>query len=126
MFLVACSDHIVSECDVPAAPLPVRASHADIEERVFLQSCALPGCHAGSSPQAGLDLTAGRSYAALVGIESQTDPQRLLVEPGAPEESVLILTLRRSSTPVMPPAGPLQTAVIDSIVVWIANGAPEN
>lgn len=123
---LSCSESIVSECDTSTAVLPMRASFAEIEQQVFAQSCATPGCHGGNRPQAGLDLSGDGAYDALVDIPSRTDPGRKLVQPGAADESVLIRTLRRSSTPLMPPAGPLPAAVIDSIAAWVASGAPRN
>ncbi|MBR9978023.1 MAG: hypothetical protein KFH87_08040 [Bacteroidetes bacterium] len=123
---LSCSESIVSECDTSTAVLPMRASFAEIEQQVFAQSCATPGCHGGNRPQAGLDLSGTGAYDALVGVQSRTDPGRTLVSAGAPDESVLLRTLRRSSTPFMPPAGPLPSAVVDSIAVWVSSGALRN
>ena len=123
--VTGCADQIVSECDV-AGETAVRAQFTDIEQRVFAQSCATAGCHAGSNPQAGLDLTPGMAYASLVGVNSLNYPGEKLVEPGSSERSVIITLLRRERQPVMPPAAPLETAVIDSIAAWIDRGAPED
>lgn len=126
LFLPACADQIVSECDVSKAAPAMRARFSDMQTQLFTPSCATAGCHGGSRPQAGLSLVDGASYAALVNIGSTTNPGRLLVDPGNPEESVLLLTLRRSLRPAMPPAGPLPVAVIDSVAAWIAAGAIQN
>ncbi|MDT8323632.1 MAG: c-type cytochrome domain-containing protein [Bacteroidota bacterium] len=126
LFFSACADQIVSECDVAKDAPAMRARFSDMQAQLFTPSCATAGCHGGSRPQAGLSLVDGASYAALVNIASTTNPGRLLVDPGNPEESVLILTLRRSLLPAMPPAGPLPTAVIDSVAAWIAAGAMQN
>lgn len=123
--VAGCADQIVSECDVAEETI-VRAQFSDIEQRVFAQTCATAGCHAGSNPQAGLDLTSGKAYASLVGANSLNHPGQQLVAPGSSEESVLIGVLRRNLQPVMPPAGPLESAVIDSIAAWIDSGAPKN
>jgi len=37
----------------------VEASIADIQNKIFTPRCALSGCHTGTSPQNGLDLTLG-------------------------------------------------------------------
>lgn len=123
--VTGCADEIVSECDV-AEETAVRAQFSDIEQRVFAQSCATAGCHAGSNPQAGLDLSPGMAYASLVGANSLNYPDEKLVEPGSSEQSVLIGLLRRDRQPAMPPAGSLDPAVIDSIAAWINREAPED
>lgn len=125
LLLAGCADSIVSDCD-DTASVPVRASFADIEQRVLAVSCATAGCHAGSSPASGLDLTAGRAYGQLVGVTSLNYPGQQRVEAGNSARSVLVGLLRRELSPAMPPTGPLDTAVIDSIAAWIDAGAPNN
>lgn len=59
-----------------------------VQGEVFDRSCAQ--CHGGSTgAAAGLHLTPGDSYAALVGVESVVVPGARLVEPGNAAESVL-------------------------------------
>lgn len=125
LLLSACADSIVSECDV-AVPEAMPARFSAIETQVFATGCALSGCHAGGNPQAGLDLTPGKSYASLVGVSSVNYPAQQLVMPGGSGESVLIGVLRGSLAPSMPPAGALDAAVIDSIAAWIDGGAPND
>ncbi len=122
----ACADSIVSDCDVENGPLPVSARFSDIEQRVFAVSCATAGCHGGSNPQAGLDLTPGRAYDQLVNVNSLNYPTSKRVAPGASAQSVLLQVLRGSAQPSMPPSGPLATAVVDSIAAWIDRGAERN
>ena len=126
LFLAGCTDQIVSECEIPESAVPMRAMFSDIEQQLFAHSCATAGCHAGSRPQAGLSLVGPSSHDALVGVESRTNPGRQLVAPGHADESVLVLALRRSVTPSMPPAGPVPQAIIDSVAAWVAAGAPRN
>jgi hypothetical protein len=123
LFVSACSDSIVSNCDLPEGPLPVSARFSDIESRVFATTCATSGCHASGSPQAGLDLSPGRAYDALVNVASRYYPAQRLVEPASSASSVLIGVLRQDIQPVMPPTGPIASAIIDSIAAWIDNGA---
>lgn len=123
--LAGCSDSIVSECD-DTGNVPVRAQFGDIEQRVLGVSCATAGCHTGTSPASGLDLTPGRAYNQLVGVTSLNYPAQQRVEAGSSARSVLIGVLRRNLTPAMPPTGPIDGAVIDSIAAWIDAGAPNN
>jgi hypothetical protein len=120
-----CADAIVSDCGDPL-PDPVRARFGDIEQRVFAQSCALAGCHTGSSPASGLNLTPGQAYAQLVGVTSLNDPSLARVQAGSSAQSLIIKLLRRERSPAMPPAGPIESAVIDSIAAWIDAGALRN
>ncbi|MBR9977271.1 MAG: hypothetical protein KFH87_04210 [Bacteroidetes bacterium] len=123
--LSACSDSIVTECDI-ALPEGVAARFSEIEERVFATTCAIAGCHGGTNPASGLDLSPGQAYAQLVDVPSLNDPARMRVEPGSSAQSLLISLLRREAQPFMPPAGPLDAAVIDSIATWIDAGAERN
>ena len=119
-----CADSIVSD-DGPLDQ-PVRARFRDIQQRVFNVSCATAGCHAGSEPASGLDLTADRAYANLVGVPSWNHPTMKRVDPGSRTNSTLIGQLRRELAPAMPPNGSIPSAVIDSIAAWIDAGAPNN
>lgn len=61
---------------------------AAIQQSVFNASCT--ACHGGNGrAAAGLDLTAGHSYASLVGHESAKVPGSYRVAPGSAGESVL-------------------------------------
>lgn len=88
---------------------------------IFDSTCA--GCHGANGP-AGLDLRAGESYDNLVGVISNTNQNRLRVEPGNPDSSALFLAVSCDS-----PGGPgfrmpgtdlQQRALIRD---WIAQGA---
>jgi len=122
--IAACSDSIVS--DIPDDTQPVAARFSEIEQRVFAVSCALSGCHVGPTPQAGMDLSAGKAYSSIVNVPSLFYPNQSRVQPGDAEASVLLQVLRRQLQPVMPPTGPLSSAIVDSIAVWIDSGAEMN
>ncbi|MDX9759227.1 MAG: hypothetical protein RBU27_08710 [Bacteroidota bacterium] len=124
LLVSGCADSIVSDDD--PRDQPVRASFHDIQQRVFNVSCAVPGCHAGDEPASGLDLTADRAYAGLVGVPSWNHPTMKRVEPGSSTGSTLIGQLRRQLVPAMPPNGSLPSAVVDSIAAWIEAGALNN
>lgn len=71
---------------------------AALQREVFNTTCI--NCHGGSTHEAaGLNLTGGRSFAALVGRRSAKKPDMLLIEPGNSGKSVLwrILTTDESS-----------------------------
>lgn len=125
LFAAGCADSIVSECDIDSQ-MRVTARFSDIQAKVLDVSCATPGCHAGSNPQAGLDLTAGNAYDQLVGVASVGYSGRSRVVAGSSSESVLIELMRGSLSPTMPPQGSLDAHIIDSITVWIDNGAPRD
>lgn len=63
-----------------------RSYKADVEP-IFVKECG--DCHGGDRPKKGLDLSADRGYANLVGKKSQEVPELLLVAPGDPENSYL-------------------------------------
>lgn len=100
-----------------------------IETEVFKGGCALSAsCHGagGIVP----DLTAGKSYASLVGRASDKEAGKTLVVAGKPDESMLYLVLKGSvgSVTRMPQGSSagLDAAKIEAIRKWIADGALEN
>ncbi|HEY4750298.1 MAG TPA: hypothetical protein VIH60_07920 [Steroidobacteraceae bacterium] len=108
------------------APAPLTADFQSIQDNVFTPICTR--CHSGAGAPEGLQLDAQHSYALLVGVPSTEQPQLLRVDPGSPDESYLVLKLQGSAGIVgaqMPFGGPyLDSATIDVIRQWIANGAP--
>lgn len=113
----------------PVNPPPGNGSpytFSSIQSGVFNTTCALSGCHSGSSPQAGMNLSAGVAYNNLVNVQSVTHSEFKRVEPGSSQNSVIIKLLRGELQPKMPPGGNLNSAVIDSIAAWIDRGAPNN
>lgn len=125
LLFAGCADSIVSDGDDQPID-PVRANFTDIEQRVFAVSCATAGCHAGNEPASGLDLSAGRAYAQLVGVSSLNNPSMKRIDPGSSATSAVIGQLRRTLSPAMPPSGPIAASVIDSIAAWIDAGALNN
>jgi len=99
------------------------ATFSSIQQQVFTPSCAIPACHGGSQPP---DLTSGNSYNNLVNIASTQNPSLSRVKPGDSANSWLIRKLTGNGTSLMPPAGQLPQATIDSIKLWIDNGAVNN
>src|SRR5258705_3752280 len=71
--------------------------HSDltwIEANIFVKQCAFSGCHNGGATLAGhVDLRAGMSHDHLVNFPSQLDPSRMLVVPGDPAKSYLLVMI---------------------------------
>ena len=99
-----------------------------IQEQVFDVSCAFTGCHAGSFPAAGMNLSAGSSYSNLVNVTSKRNSNFKRVDPGNSSNSFIIKMLRNSgeNTLQMPPAGKLSESTIQLVESWINNGAKNN
>jgi hypothetical protein len=128
---------VISGCSDKSSPTNPSSSNpaslssskfSDIQKSVFSTSCALSGCHAGSSVQANLNLTEGNAYNNLVNRQSVLNPSFVRVKPGDSQNSFLIKMLRNSGngSSLMPPTGALNPAIIDSIEAWINNGALNN
>lgn len=94
---------------------------------ILSRSCAIAGCHTGSAPTAGLNLSAGQSHAGLVNRPSSFVSGAVLVRPGDAAGSYLVTKLTCTSCPAgtrMPRfAPPLPTGEIDLIRAWIDGGA---
>lgn len=104
------------------------ATFSRVQAEVFTPSCAVAGCHGGSSPQLGLDLSAGRSYAAIVNVRS-VETSRLRIAPGDPDASYLVSKVKGDATITgsrMPLGGALTPAEIALIVDWVRRGAPND
>jgi len=87
------------------------------------------GCHGNAG---GLDMSsAARAYSNLVNVFSRECTSTLRVQPGAPDQSYLIIKLRGDrnvcfANGVMPLGGRLSTTTINTIITWISQGAPNN
>ena len=99
---------------------------------IFRSNCALSGCHAGISPQQGMNLSAGISHANTVGVASNQSPL-LRIMAGNPDSSYLVHKIQGTQGTVggsglQMPRGrsPLSQADIDRIRAWITAGALNN
>lgn len=92
----------------------------EVDIQPLLENCL--GCHGGSG---GLSLAPEQAYAALIGVASNTQPDRLRVDPGAPAQSVLFLAINcdQPGGPSfrMPGLGGLEDQAL--IRDWILQGA---
>lgn len=128
IFLAGCADQIVSECDDPIEPAgtPKLNTFSGIQEKLFTPTCATSGCHGNNATQANLLLATGNAYSNLVNVQGSVYSQFERVVPGDSENSLLIKVLRGDGVGQMPPTGKLDDAVIDSVAMWIDNGALNN
>jgi hypothetical protein len=124
LLIASCSEHIVSECEpVDDGEPAMAATFSAINENVIQPSCALSGCHVNAFLP---ELSESVAYDRLINKLNNAGNMNY-VEPGDAANSFLIKKLLGDGTTLMPQGGPkLDDAVIDSIKVWIDNGAENN
>ena len=125
--------------DAGISPLCQEATmHEDfawIQQKVFMRSCAFSSCHSGATPKAGLSLDGSNTFASLVGKPAQEAAAggMMLVAPGHPEQSYLLVALGAAGVAGTPPSEGIMPLTnprlcdqkIDAIKRWIAAGAKE-
>jgi hypothetical protein len=119
----------------PIGPMPgdTGISLAGDVQPIFTANCAVSGCHAGSSPAAGQNLSTGLAYANIVNVPSVEAPALMRVRPSLPDSSYLVHKIQGTQGTVggsggrMPLGQPsLSDSDIATIRAWIAAGAPDN
>ncbi len=115
---------VLVACDGPA---PEDITLSSIKRDVFEPRCGATGCHGGSTPARGLNLTQD-VHAAIVDVASSEDAAVVYVSPGSPESSLLFQVINGSvgSVRQMPPGFNLPGDVKDRIEAWIEAGAPND
>ncbi len=119
---------LTSNCE-HVGPLEVgsEATLSNIQASIFTLNCALSGCHAGSSPQQGMNLSEGQAFDNIVGIRSRERPDLFRIDPGNPDNSYLVKKIMGDPDIVgaRMPLGraPLSPDQINLIREWVANGA---
>ncbi|MDH3223713.1 MAG: hypothetical protein OEO23_08350 [Gemmatimonadota bacterium] len=101
---------------------------ADVQEIFDRRGCTASQCHGTDPGQAGLNLSAGSSYADLVNVASSQDPNFIRVVPDSASVSLLYLKVL-ANPPIggrMPVGGTLDTIDTNNIRNWIDTGAPNN
>lgn len=99
---------------------------------LFTFNCAFSGCHAGSQPQQGQNLSAGQAYANIVNVPSAELPAMMRVRPFLPDSSYLVHKVQGTQGSVggegvrMPLGGALSVSELDLIRRWILLGAKNN
>lgn len=120
-------------------PAQATVSYANNIQHVWDVSCAVPGCHIGSVPPGGLDLTPGVSYGQLVNASSTQRRTLLRIKPGDTDNSYVVLKIKgvrgRISGASMPQGCPgftppgaqcLGADDLPAIVQWITECAQNN
>jgi hypothetical protein len=107
--------------------MPSAPTLSTIQASIFTPRCAIDGCHAGSDPQQGLDLSDGAAHVHLVGVASTELAQYDRVSPGDPDDSYLVMKLtgdpRIAGSPMPLIGAPLDAGELDTIRRWIEAGA---
>lgn len=120
ILLLSCKDELTGVDDSSIVFPAANVSFGRHVEPLLQQRCAVSGCHAGSTPAAGLNLQTP-AYSNLM------NHQPRLVVAGAGNNSLLIQRLDGRIQPRMPLSGnPLNQNQIDGIKKWIDEGALNN
>lgn len=100
---------------------------------IFTASCALAGCHTGTGPAEGLDLSSGNTFGNTVGIPSAQLPSMNRVTANDPSQSYLVHKIEGTQGSVAGTGSrmPLGRAALSStqiatIRAWITSGARNN
>ena len=134
MGVAACGGDSGGNPAAPTNPTPdpttptTTATFASISSQIFSQRCT--GCHSGSAPAAGMNLSSATAHAALVNVPSVQRGGAVRVIPGNADGSYIIQKLRGEAGIVgqrMPAGGPfLSDDQINLIRQWINEGARNN
>jgi len=106
--------------------IPLAANFLSIQTNIFTPSCATSGCHSGSAPAEGLNLSDANSFNNIVSINSEQFPSLNRVEAGDADSSYLVRKIEGTASiglqmPRNRPA--LSVDKIQAIRDWIDNGA---
>lgn len=116
----ACKDDVTDPNADPIVFPDANISYSQHVQPLFQQRCAIGGCHAGSTAQAGLNLSPP-SYNNLMNHVPR------LVTSGASNNSLLIQRLDGRIQPRMPAnSTPLNSNQLNGIKKWIDEGALNN
>ncbi len=97
---------------------------------IFTSNCALSGCHAGTNPQQGMNLSVGQTFANVVNVQAMELSTMNRVTPDEPDNSYLVhkvqgthLNVGGSGNQMPLGRSPLSQTDIDLIRAWIEAGA---
>jgi len=100
---------------------------ADVQAQIFSPKCALSGCHIGTNPPRGLDLSSGNAGANTVGVASDEQPALLRIEPYDVANSYLYMKVTAdpgiSGDPMPLNRPPLNDSDLALLAAWIDQGA---
>jgi len=118
--LSSCKDQVVDPIANPVVFPTSNVSFSQHVQPLFTTRCAFSGCHAGSNPTAGLDLSSP-AYNNLM------NHQPRLVIAGSSSNSLLIERLDGRIAPQMPfNATPINANQLAGMKKWIDEGAQNN
>ena len=118
--LSSCKDQVVDPNTNPVVFPASKISFSQHVQPLFQTRCAFAGCHAGSYPAAGLDLSSP-AYNNLMNFQ----PRLVVAE--ASSNSLLIERLDGRIAPQMPfNAQPINTNQLTGMKKWIDEGAQNN
>lgn len=137
-----CTTSTASQACIDAATM-MHPTLSYLQQNIFTASCVFAGCHDSANDAGKLDLSAGKSFASLVGPASKIDSTRQLVVPNDVAASFLMLMVRDvppklANPPADPPPGdigympqgPASVALccqkLDALERWINDGAQNN
>ena len=111
--IAGCDTAVDSGGGVDAGPSPEcleATEHSDlqwIQDNIFDRSCAnFNACHKGAALSAGgLNLEEGMAEANLTNVVSDLFPEFVLVAPGVPEDSYMLIILGHLEGPIEPDVG---------------------
>lgn len=109
-------------------PPPQGPSLTELQESIFTPQCAFEGCHAPPA-QHGMNLTAGNTYANIVGVDAVELSPFKRVAPGNAADSYLYMKIAgdpRIAGERMPFGGILTELEIEAVRTWIDAGALNN
>lgn len=123
---------LISACEHvgPLDPNAVQPTLTSIQENVFSVNCALSGCHAGTAPQQGMNLSEGNARSNIVGVRSNERPDLFRIEAGNPDQSYLIKKVEGASD-ILGARMPLGRAPLTAVQIavlrqWVEDGALDN
>lgn len=123
----------LSECSPAVGGCTDGTCFARDIQPILSSNCASSGCHAGTAPQQGQNLSAGLAYANIVCVASNERPGMMRVRPFEPDSSYLVHKIQGTQATVggfggqMPLGGtPLTVLQISLIRAWITQGAKNN
>jgi hypothetical protein len=128
---------LLCQCADPGATF---SSTFDGIQKVIFKNhgCNQLGCHAGSNPQMGMDLSPGVAYQNILEVPATEEPAFNRVQPGDYNRSYLWLKLALATDPSLLPSGvtvspngmpsglpPLSEGELEAMRLWIFAGAPQ-
>lgn len=119
ILIISACDDTTNITDIDKLVIPAtNVSYSQHIQPVLTAKCARAGCHDDQTHSGNLSLT---SY-------SNTTMSYLVVAPGYPQNSSLVLSVQGLSNTPMPPIGypPLIKNHIDGINTWVKEGAKNN